>query len=101
MNKLRIVACVICQLLYNMFNVFFAWVIMQITDSLVNGESSVFVNYLGIAGIGVGCQILFHFLSFRLQNKIVNSKMTTIRTKSLYGVLKGENRFLQEIESKW
>lgn len=38
------------------------------------------------------------FLSFRLQNKIVNSKMTTIRTKSLYGVLKGENRFLQEIE---
>lgn len=98
MNKLRIVACVICQLLYNMFNVFFAWVIMQITDSLVNGESSVFVNYLGIAGIGVGCQILFHFLSFRLQNKIVNSKMTTIRTKSLYGVLKGENRFLQEIE---
>ena len=98
MNKLRIVACVICQLLYNMFNVFFAWVIMQITDSLVNGESSIFVNYLGIAGIGVGCQILFHFLSFRLQNKIVNSKMTTIRTKSLYGVLKGENRFLQEIE---
>ena len=40
-----------------MFNVFFAWVIMQITDSLVNGESSVFVNYFGIAGIGVGCQI--------------------------------------------
>ena len=35
MNKLRIIACVICQLLYNIFNVFFAWVIMQITDSLV------------------------------------------------------------------
>ena len=30
MNKLRIIACVICQLLYNIFNVFFAWVIMQI-----------------------------------------------------------------------
>lgn len=96
MKKRRIVACVICQLLYNIFNVFFAWVIMQITDSLVYGDSSVFVNYLGIAGIGVGCQILFNFLSFRLQNKIINSSMTTIRTKSLYGVLKGENRFLQE-----
>ena len=64
MNKLRIIACVICQLLYNIFNVFFAWVIMQITDSLVKGDSSVFVNYLEIAGIGVGCQILFNFLLF-------------------------------------
>ncbi len=96
MNKLRIIACVICQLLYNIFNVFFAWVIMQITDSLVKGDSSVFVNYLEIAGIGVGCQILFNFLSLRLQNKIINSCMTTIRIKSLYGVLKGENRYLQE-----
>ena len=98
MNKCRIAACVICQILYNVFNVFFAWVIMQITDSLVNGDSIVFFNYLGIAGIGVGCQILFNFLSLRLQNKIINSSMTTIRTKSLYGVLKGENRFLQEDE---
>lgn len=98
MNKCRITACVICQILYNIFNVFFAWVIMQITDSLVNGDSIVFFNYLGIAGIGVGCQILFNFLSLRLQNKIINSNMTTIRTKSLYGILKGENRFLQEDE---
>lgn len=98
MNKIRIATCLICQLLYNIFNVFFAWVIMQITDSLINGENSVFVNYLGAAGIGVGCQILFNFLSLRLQNIIINTRMTTIRTKSLYGILKGENRFLQEEE---
>ena len=69
-NRIRIVMCTFCQLFYNIFNVLFAWIIMRITDSLVEEDRSIFVSYIGIAGVCIGCQILFSFLSVRLQNKI-------------------------------
>lgn len=93
-NKIKMIMCIICQLLYNIFNVFFAWIIMQITDSLVEGDRDIFIGYMGVAIVGVGCQILFNFLSVCIQNKIVSESMNLVRTKSLYGILKSEGRCL-------
>lgn len=99
-NRTRMVIYGLCQLLYNVFTVFFAWVIMRITDSLVEGDKVIFVSYLGIAGAGIGFQLLFHFLSFRLQNKIISVSMNMIRSKSLYGILKIDGRYLNEDKKK-
>lgn len=102
MNKARIPAYIVCQLFYNVFTVFFAWVIMQITDALVAGDKTIFAAYLGIAGAGIGFQVLFNFLSLRLQNKIISVSMSRIRSNSLYGILKTESRYMEEeIKSKY
>lgn len=97
-NRIRIVMCTFCQLFYNIFNVLFAWIIMRITDSLVEEDRSIFVSYIGIAGACIGCQILFNFLSVRLQNKIISVSMSMVRTKSLCGIMKREGRCLTESE---
>lgn len=98
MNKLRMFVCLIFQIIYNILNVCFAWIIMKITDSLVVGNSDIFTNYLGMAGIVVFCQIVFNFLSILLQNRVICVSMNEIRTKSLQGILNRKDRFLTEDE---
>lgn len=96
----RLLKCLyfVCILGYNFLNVYFAKVIMNITDSLSQKNSEMFFRYLEIGAVSVACLVILNFFSIYLQNKIVRGDMHQAQCKSFERILLEDKRELGEDE---
>ena len=86
----------ICILGYNLLNVYFAKIIMNISDSLSYESSDIFFRYLKIGIVAITSLVVLNFLSIILQNYIVRNEMQDAQMKSFGCIFSEEKRALKE-----
>lgn len=96
MNKGKILLYAICQLMSGLITAAFAWVMMQVTDSLIAMKHDDFYKYLILAIAGLFLQLWFSYCSTILVNSLVNQKMSQIRLALFKGMLFNSTREIDE-----
>ncbi len=88
----------ICILGYNILNVYFAKIIMDLTDSLSGKSSEAFFRNIGIGAVAVVGLLVFNFIYIILQNYIIRDEMQKSQCKGFAGILFENKRELKEDE---
>lgn len=86
--KVKLVIVIAWQLLYSLSNVLFAFVLMNITDSLIQYNLEKFKMELLIAFVVVCFQVVTCIISMQLKNRYIRNCIAHIRIESFRSILK-------------
>lgn len=98
MGRLLKILYFVCVLGYNILNVYFAKIIMNITDALSANIEDLFFFYLKIGAAAVAALLFMNYISVILQNYIIRDDVQRAQCRSFGSILSEEKRELEEDE---
>ena len=98
MRRFQKILFFICIMGYNLLNVYFSKIIMNITDSLSSNSPEVFFYYIEIGAVAVMSLLILNYASIYLQNQIVSEDMRQAQCKCFGRILREDKRELKEDE---